>query len=214
MRPILLALVVLSLCAHAAAQVQTVEPMPDTRGIDPTTAIACSRGDAGSCVSAADACFRASDATRASTLYRRAADLARHALHVPSRPSASPGRIRTVRAAATALESAWDITVIRGAGTRGQRAAATAARAQVFGEGAVAAWSGRRATIADAFRAVHTWTLRENGAFASGVWVGDLRTLAADGPCWELTFSYMNLDFVAYVDDHGHVIALVHIPEG
>lgn len=205
----------LSLAASVAwAQVQSVEPMPDTRGLDPTTAIACSRGDAASCVTAADACFRSSDGSRAATLYRRGADLARHALHVPSRPAAGPARIQTVQAATAALEGAWDITVVRGAGTRGQRAAASAARPQVFGAAAVATWSGHRASIADAFRAVHTWTLREGGAFARGVWVGDLRLLAADGPCWELTFAYMDLDFAAYVDDQGHVIALVHLPEG
>jgi hypothetical protein len=204
----------LSLCmtAHASAQIE-VEPMPDTHGLDHTSAIACSRGDVDSCVTAGDACLRAADGTRANAFYRRAADLARHALHVPSRP-ATPGRIHGVRAAVTALEGAWDITVVRGAGARGQRAFATSARAQLFGAAAVASWTGRRATIADAFRAVHTWTHREGGAFASGVWVGDLRTLAADGACWEVTFAYMNLDFAAYVDDHGHVIAIVHFPEG
>jgi hypothetical protein len=132
---------------------------------------------------------------------------------VPARPGA-PGRIRTLAAAITALEGAWDITVVRGAGAHGQRAIANASRASVFGEAAVARWTGRRTTIAEAFRTVHTWTLREGGAFANGVWVGDLRTLAADGPCWVLSFAYQDLDFLAYVDEHGHVIALVHLPEG
>lgn len=207
-----LSLLCLSMQAHASAQT-VVEPMPETRGLDPSSATACARSDAEACITAGDACLRAGDGSRANALYRRAADLARHALHVPARP-ATPGRVRSVRAAIGALESAWDITVVRGAGVRGQRAIASAARAQVFGASAVAAWTGRRATIADAFRAVHTWTHREGGAFATGVWVGDLRSLAADGSCWALTFAYMNLDFSAFVDDHGHVIAIVHTPEG
>lgn len=212
MRVSILAALCLSFAASASAQVE-VEPMPDTRGLDPTSATACARGQADACITAGDSCVRTGDSTRANALYRRAADLARHALHVPARPGA-PGRIRTLAAAITALEGAWDITVVRGAGARGQRAVANAARDQIFGSAAVGRWSGHRTTIADAFRAVHTWTLREGGAFASGVWVGELRTLAADGPCWALTFSFQNLDFAAFVDEHGHVIAIVHLPEG
>lgn len=207
-----LILVGLSLVA-GRAYAQDVESMPDTRGLDPAFAPSCARGVSEACVSAADACLRAGDGTRASALYRRGADLARHALHVPARPT-PPGRIRSVAAAISALEGAWEIVVERGAGAHGQRAAAAAARDQVFGASAVGSWSGHRSTFAEAFRAVHTWTHREDGAFANGVWVGSLHALAGDGACWQLTFAYMNLDFVAFVDDHGHVIALVHIPEG
>lgn len=212
MRRIVVGLLCFSLASHALAQ-SVVEPMPDTRGLDPAFAIACARGDADACVDAADAVFRAGDGSRALALYRRGADLARHALHVPARPGVA-GRVRSVDAAIGALESAWDTTVVRGAGLRGERASARAARAQVFGPASVGAWSGRRARIADAFRAVHQWTHREDGAFASGVWIGDLCELAADGSCWALRFAYANLDFEAFVDDQGHVIALVHVPEG
>jgi len=207
------ALVLVLALTSSQAQAQAIEPMPETRGLDPATAQGCSRGDVDSCVSAGDSAFRSSDAARANSLYRRGADLARRALHVPARPAA-PGRIHTAAAAITALEGAWTITVARGAGSHGQRSTATAAQTQVFGDAAVGRWTARRATIADAFGAVHTWTHREGGAFATGVWVGDLRLLAADGACWQLTFSFQNLDFIAFVDDHGHVIAFVHIPEG
>jgi hypothetical protein len=190
-----------------------VEPMPDTHGLDPAAATACARGDAEGCVTAADGCLRSGDGGRANVLYRRGADLARHALHVPAR-AAAHGSVRTAAAAIAVLERRWDIDVVRGAGRHGQRSVASDARGQVFGTAAVGTWTGRRATIADAFRAVHTWTLREGGAFASGVWLGELRALAADGPCWHLTFAYMNLDFDAFVDEQGHVIAIVHTPEG
>jgi hypothetical protein len=209
MKRFALVLVLTSSIAHA----QEIEPMPETHGLDPATAQSCSRGDVDACVSAGDAAFRASDAARANALYRRGADLARRALHVPARPT-TPGRIHTAAAAITALEGAWTITVARGAGAHGQRGAATAAQPQVFGEAAVGHWTARRATIADAFGAVHTWMHREGGTFANGVWVGDLRLLAADGQCWQLTFAYQNLDFIAFVDDHAHVIAFVRIPEG
>jgi hypothetical protein len=204
--------VVLVVVASATAQ-STIEAMPDTHGLDPSSALGCSRGDADACVTTADACTRAGDGSRATVLYRRAADIARHALHVPARPT-SAGRVHTVAATIGALEHEWDRDVVRGAGVHGQRAVATAARDQVFGEHAVATWTGRRATIAEAFRAVHTWTLREGGAFAGGVWFGTLRALAADGPCWQLQFAHMNLDFVAFVDDHGRLLAIVHLPEG
>lgn len=212
MRLLVIAIVV-GLAASSAHAQTSVEPMPDTRGLDPTSALACARGGSEECITCGDAAVRSGDGARATLLYRRAADLARHALHVPARP-ATPGRVRTLTAAVRALEQAWNIDVVRGAGAHGQRAAAHDAHDQVFGEHAVAAWTGHRATIADAFRAVHTWTLREGGAFSSGVWLGTLRALAADGACWELHFAYMNLDFVAFIDDHGHVLAIVHTPEG
>ena len=197
----------------SVASAQDIAPMPDTRGLDPSSATGCARGITDACVNAGDTAMHAGDGARASVLYRRAADLARRALHVPARPM-PPGRIRTVAAAIMSLEAAWHLTVVRGAGRHGQRTMALSAQAEVFGDAAVAHWSGRRANIADAFGAVHRWTNCENGAFATGVWVGDLRLLAADGPCWQLTFAYQNLDFAAFVDDDGHVIALVHIPEG
>lgn len=204
----------LALVTYASvARAQDIAPMPDTRGLDPSSATGCARGAIEACITAGDTAMHAGDGARASILYRRAADLARRALHVPARPM-PPGRIRTVAAAIMSLESAWHLTVVRGAGAHGQRAMALSAQAQVFGDAAVGQWSGRRANIADAFGAVHRWTHSENGAFASGVWVGDLRLLAADGPCWQLTFAYQNLDFAAFVDDSGRLIALVHIPEG
>lgn len=187
--------------------------MPDTSGLPPESASACARGDAASCVAAGDAILRAGDGARASTLYRRAADLERHALHVPSRGGAS-GRVQTSRAAIAALEAQWAVDVVRAAGRHGQRDFAQNARTQLFGDAAVSTWRGERARIADAFAAVYAWTERERGAFATSVWIGDLRRLAADGPCWVVRFAYMNLDFEGYVDPNGRILALVHIPEG
>jgi hypothetical protein len=202
-----------SVIAHVEAQ-PAIEPMPDARGIDPSVARACSRSDATACITAADTCLRIGDGARANALYQRAAELARHAMRVPARPS-TPGRVRTSTAAIAALEDVWARDVVRGAGAHGQRETASTAQDRVFGEHAVATWTARRATIADAFRLVHTWTLREGGAFASSVWVGQLSALAADAPpCWELRFAFMNLDFVAYLDDHGRLLAIVHLPEG
>lgn len=210
-RPLLL-LALLSL-ATSTARAQDVASMPDTSGLPPASASACARGDARACVEAGDAAFRLGDGARWTTLYRRAADLERHALHVPSR-GAGTGRVQTSRAAIAALEAQWDVDVVRAAGRRGQRSFAQAARPQLFGTDAVSTWRGERARIADAFAAVYAWTEREGGAFASAVWIGDLRRLAADGPCWLVRFAYMNLDFDAYIDPAGRVIALVHIPEG
>jgi hypothetical protein len=201
------------LLVTTTARAQDVAPMPETRGLDPTSASACARGESDPCITAGDAAVRAGDGAHANALYRRGADLARRAMHIPARP-APGGAIRTAAAAIAALEASWPMVVTRGAGVHGQRAVAEAARTRVFGDTAVARWSGRRASTADAFAAVHTWTHREGGAFASGVWVGDLRLLAASVPCWQLTFAYQELAFIAFVDDHGRVVAIVHTPEG
>jgi hypothetical protein len=211
-RPSLVSVVLLSLFA-GPVHAQEVAPMPDVRGLGGPDATACAHGESPACVRLADVRLRAGDGARANVLYRRAADLARASLRVPARRSVT-GPIQSVALAVDALERNWDTTVVRGAALHGGGTEARAAAGQIFGPTAVAAWRGRRARVADAFAAVHTMMEREGGAFAGNAWLGDLQTLASDGPCWELQFGYMMLDFVAYVDDAGRILAVVHPPEG
>jgi hypothetical protein len=187
--------------------------MPDPRGLAGPDATACAHGEPAGCVRLADARVRAGDGARANLLYRRGADLARDAMHVPARRVVT-GPIYGVEQAVLALEVNWDTTVVRAAALVGQADLARAARSRIFGPGAVTEWTGRRARVADAFAAVHTMTEREDGAFVANAWIGDLRVLASDGPCWEITFAYMLLDFVAYVDASGRILAVVHPAEG
>lgn len=208
--PVVLAMVALS---ATSAHAQDVAAMPDVTGLGGGDATACAHGEADACVRLADVRFRAADGARANQLYRRAADLARVAFHVPAR-RAVRGPVRSWELAVRVLEHAWTTTVVRAAALHGSGDEARAAEAQIFGAGAVSTWNGRRARVADAFASVHTMTEREGGAFASLAWLGNLQTLAADGACWELRFAAMNLDFVAYVDDAGQVLAVVHFPEG
>ncbi len=187
--------------------------MPELRGLAGADASACAHGEVTGCVHLADARLRTGDGARANALYRRGADLARAAMRVPTR-RAVRGPVQSVEQAVLVLETNWDTTVVRAAALRGSGSIARAARSQLFGDAAVAEWTGRPARVADAFAAIHTMTEREGGVFAQNAWIGDLIVLAADGPCWEVRFGYMSLDFVAYVDASGRVVALIHPPEG
>lgn len=213
--PALLALLSLVPSPRVLAQ-DAVEPMPLLgRATAEAELLArrCGGTDAAACTTLADLQLRAGNGSAANALYRRAADLARVAT---TATSITPG-VTTVRSVADALrtlEHAWSTVVVTAAGAHGLAALARDAAAQVFGAGAVAAWTGRRARRADAFRAAYTMRTREAGAFAELVWIGDEAALATPGDVWQLRFAYMNLDFEAYVDDAGNVVALVHVPEG
>jgi hypothetical protein len=208
-----LALVAVLVSFGGRASAQSITPVPDLRGLAGPDATACAHAESAACVRLADARLRLGDGTRANVLYRRGADLARDAMHVPARRDVT-GPVRGVVQAVATLEANWDTTIVRAAARSGSGDLAREARAQLFGPGAVSEWTGHRARVADAFAAVHTMTEREGGAFAANAWLGELRILASDGPCWEVRFAYTNLDFVAFVDDAGRILAVVHPPEG
>lgn len=215
--PPLAALVLLVGAAGLPAAAQDApEPMPTLAGLDAASralAAACSASDSGACTQLADARFRAGDGAAANALYRRAADLARLG-EAPRSPAALVARVRSVADAVAALEAAWDGTVVPAATRHGLGDFARDARPQVFGAGAVTAWTGRRAHTSDAYRAIHTSRTREGAVWAHLAWIGDLPSLAAPAALWELRLGWMNLDFMAYLDDEGAVVALVHFPEG
>lgn len=213
MRLQLAVVAVLAFSSSGRAHAQGVTPMPDLRGLAGPDATACAHGEVAGCVRLADSRLRAADGARANVLYRRGADLAREAMRVPARRDVA-GPVQGVEQAVQALERNWDTTIVRAAALHGSGEEARAARGHLFGPTAVARWTGRRAHVADAFAAVHTMTQREGGAFAGSAWLGDLLILASDGPCWELRFGYMGLDFIAYVDAAGRILAVVHPPEG
>lgn len=210
------AILLFFLASRAQAQSDSVEPMPDVSGMDAATealADGCRGTDAAACTALADLRLRSGDGTRANALYRRAADLVR----ATTAPSARATRPRTIRSAAdalAALEASWPSVVVPAAAAHGLGDFARSASGQIFGPSAVTTWRTRRARFSDAFRTVHTMRTREGAVFDELAWIGDPHVLADSEDCWELTFGYMLLDFVAYVDDTGTVIAIVHVPEG